>query len=83
MKPGQIRELTDEELQLKHDELQSEYFGLRVKHALGQLENPLRLRDIRRDIARARTLLHERGIDMSAWRRRHTTAGAAAGKQGD
>jgi large subunit ribosomal protein L29 len=72
MKAMKMRELPDEELQQKHEELMSEYFGLRVKHALGQLEDPLVLRRVRRDIARARTLLHERGIEESSRRRRRT-----------
>jgi large subunit ribosomal protein L29 len=65
MKAAQLRELTLEELRQKHDDWQTEYFRMRVKHALGQLENPLSLRIIRKDIARAKTLLAEQGIDVS------------------
>ena len=66
MKAAQLRELTLDELRQKHDDWQTEYFRMRVKHALGQLENPLSLRSIRKDIARARTLLAEKGINVDA-----------------
>jgi len=74
MKAMKMRELPDEELQQKHQELLSEFFGLRVKHALGQLEDPLVLRRVRRDIARCRTLLHERGMVELTRRRKRTSA---------
>lgn len=61
MKAGELRELTPEELQMKYDNWQTEHFRMRVKHALGQLENPLSLRGIRKDLARAKTLLAEQG----------------------
>ena len=86
MKAMKMRDLPDEELQQKHEELLSEYFGLRVKHALGQLEDPLVLRRVRRDIARSRTLLHERGVEETVRRRRRTgtwTAKASEGKSKD
>lgn len=79
MKALKMRELPDEDLQHKHEELLSEYFGLRVKHALGQLEDPLVLRRVRRDIARSRTLLHERGVEESNRRRRRTGTWVAKG----
>ncbi len=76
MKPGVLRDMPLEELRQKHDELEQEYFGLRIKHALGQLENPLILRSMRRDIARTKTLLRENGIHEFGRRRRETTAAA-------
>jgi len=74
MKPGVLRDLPLDELRQKHDELEQEYFGQRIKHALGQLENPLVLRTIRRDIARTKTLLGEAGVTDLSRRRRQTTA---------
>ena len=74
MKPGVLRDLPEDELRQKHDELEQEYFGLRIKHALGQLENPLVLRSMRRDIARTKTLLRENGVTDFSRRRRETTA---------
>jgi len=76
MKIKNLRELTTEELQTRHDELWKDLFGMRIKHTLGQLENPLRLRDARHDIARVKTLLTERGVAEVARRRRPAHAGA-------
>ena len=70
MKTKVLRDLTLEELQQKHDDLWKEMFGLRVKHTLGQLENPLQLRAIRRDIARCKTLLTQQGVRETSRRRR-------------
>jgi large subunit ribosomal protein L29 len=68
MKAAQLRELTLDELRQKHDDWQTEYFRMRVKHALGQLDNPLSLRGIRKDLARAKTLLAEMGADETRTR---------------
>jgi large subunit ribosomal protein L29 len=76
MKNKNLRELTNDELQARHDELWKDLFGMRIKHTLGQLENPLRLRDTRRHIARVKTLLSERGVAEVARRRRVAHAGA-------
>ena len=42
-----------------------ELFGLRFQHATGELENTSRLRDAKRDVARALTVLRERGVDVN------------------
>lgn len=78
MKGKEMHDLPLEDVQQKHEEWQQEHFRLRMKHALGQLENPLLLRSIRRDIARAKTLLTEHGVTESSRRRRHTTASTGA-----
>ena len=80
MKAKELRELTLEELQRKHDDLWTELFGLRVKHALGQLENPLHLRAVRRDIARTKTLLTAQGVRETSRRRRQAPPAAAKAK---
>jgi large subunit ribosomal protein L29 len=74
VKVSELRQMPIEDLQHKRDQLVQEYFGLRIKHSLGQLEDPLVLRRIRRDIARAKTLLTQRGVQEVVRRRRHTTA---------
>jgi large subunit ribosomal protein L29 len=74
VKISELRQMPIEDLQHKRDQLVQEYFGLRIKHSLGQLEDPLVLRRIRRDIARAKTLLTQRGVQEVVRRRRHTTA---------
>ena len=76
MKASELRPLPVEELQQKHDGWVEEYFRLRIKHSLGQLEDPLVLRRVRRDIARAKTLLVQRGVRETTRRRRRTTAAA-------
>ena len=78
MKAGELRDMTVEELRQKHDDWHVEYFRMRVKHALGQLENPLVIRGVRKDIARAKTLLAEKGVDSSS--RQPTNAKSKAKK---
>ncbi len=60
MKAEEIRELDDAELNHRLGELRLEQFRLRFRSAIMQLENPSLRREIRRDIARIRTILHER-----------------------
>jgi large subunit ribosomal protein L29 len=62
MKAQQIRELSDEELQQKEEELLEQLFKLRFQQAIGQSENPQKLKLIRRDIARAKTIVRERQL---------------------
>ena len=60
MKSGELRELSVEELKAKATELRGELFNVKIKKATGQLENTAKLTLLRRDIARAETLLHEK-----------------------
>lgn len=60
MKASEIRELSDSELIEQHDELKEELFNLRFQMATGQLDNPRRLGEVRRDIARVLTVQRER-----------------------
>ena len=62
MKAKQVNEMTDKELALKLDELKSELFFLRLKHATNQLDNPMVLVETRRDIARVKTVIRQREI---------------------
>ena len=80
MKVQKLRELTPDELQHKHDELWSELFGMRIKHSLGQLENPLQLRATRRDIARVKTMLAQHGIKEIPRRRKNIRPAATPAK---
>ena len=59
MKAQEIRELTEKEHLAKMDELSQEYFNLRFQLATGKIENPSRLKHIRRDIARLKTIFGE------------------------
>jgi large subunit ribosomal protein L29 len=60
MKPQKIRELGKDELRGKEKELQEQLFRLRFQKSLGQLDNALKLREVRRDIARVKTVLREK-----------------------
>ena len=60
MKASDIRARTDDELSEEVDTLSKEIFNLRFQRASGQLENTARVRQVRRDIARIKTILGER-----------------------
>lgn len=65
MKVAELREMSAEDLRRKVDELQEERFNLRFQQTLGQITSPIRLRMLRRDIARVHTVLTERGASVS------------------
>ncbi len=60
MKAEEIRQLSDEELKLKLEDAIEELSNLRFLHSTHQLDNPMKLRTLRKDIARMKTILHER-----------------------
>jgi len=60
MKAKDLRDLTTEELVQRHDDVRQEFFNLRIQRAIGQMEKPVRLREIRRDLARIKTVVRER-----------------------
>lgn len=60
VKAEEIRAMSGDELQKKLTDLKAELFNLRFQLATGQLDNPARVRSVRRDIARVKTILHER-----------------------
>ena len=60
MKVKEIRELSTEQLETKLTELNRELFNLRFQHAINQLDNPHKITDVKRDIARVMTVLHEK-----------------------
>ena len=59
MKANDIRKMSAEELESKLKELKGELFNLRFQHAINQLENPHKIADVKKDIARVMTILHE------------------------
>lgn len=63
MKGTEIRELTDQEIAERIEQLSEERFRLRFRSATQQLENPILLRSIRRDIARLKTAQRERELN--------------------
>ena len=62
MKVNDIREMTDVELELKVKDFKEELFNLRFQLATGQLDNPMRISDVRKSIARVKTIIREREI---------------------
>ncbi len=60
MKISEMRELTPDELRHQYEETSKELFNLKVQQSTGQLEKPSRIRELRREVARLRTVQSER-----------------------
>jgi large subunit ribosomal protein L29 len=60
MKVAEIRELTVDDLRAREKDLDDQLFRLRIQKSMGQLEAPAKLRDIRKDLARIKTILKEK-----------------------
>ena len=65
MKTAEIRELGVDELRSKAKDLDDEIFRLRIQKSMGQLEAPARVRDLRRDLAKVKTILREKQAEGS------------------
>lgn len=65
MKGKEIRDLTPDELQTRLDELKTELFNLRFQLATGQLDNPMQIKLVRKDIARVKTVIRERELNIN------------------
>jgi large subunit ribosomal protein L29 len=64
-RPGELRELPDAELRARLETAKEELFNLRFQLATGQLDNPMRIKQLRHDVARLLTLLRERELEQS------------------
>ncbi len=62
MKAKELINLTDAELETRLDELKTELFNLRFRHAGGQLDNPARINLVKKDIARVNTVIRARQL---------------------
>ena len=60
MKIAEIRELTVDDLRAREHELDDQLFRLRIQKSMGQLEAPAKIRDLRRSLARIKTILREK-----------------------
>ena len=80
MKPRTLRELTRDELLQKKHELEEERFNLNMRRSLKDLDNPLRLRMIDRDIARILTILREDETGIRSLAKQRTTILDQTGK---
>lgn len=66
MKVNALRDLSDQELEQKVIDLKEELFNLRFQAATGQLENPMEIKAVRKDIAKAKTVIRERELAREA-----------------
>ena len=62
MNAPEIREFSEQELNQKLMDLKAELFNLRFQHAINQLENPMRLKHVKKDIARVKTVIKQREL---------------------
>ena len=62
MKIDKIREMTPAELSSELLKLKNELFNLRFQHVTGQLENPVKMREVKKDIARVKTIIREKEL---------------------
>ena len=59
MKANEVRKLSSTELETKLIDLKKDLFNLRLQHATNQLDNPIRIAEVKKDIARVKTILRE------------------------
>ena len=64
MKAKEIRNMTTEELEAKVAELKKDLFFLRMQHATNQLDNPVKITSVKRDIARIKTIIREKQTEI-------------------
>ena len=62
MELNKMRQMTEIELAAELDKMKKELFNLRFQHVTGQLENPVKMRDTKRDIARVKTIIREKQL---------------------
>ena len=62
MELKKMREMTEIELNGELDKMKKELFNLRFQHVTGQLENPVKMRELKKDIARVKTILREKDL---------------------
>ncbi|MEA4901701.1 50S ribosomal protein L29 [Desulfitobacterium sp.] len=65
MKTKEFREMTEDEILKQIDDLKTELFNLRFQLATGQLDNPMRIREVRKGIAKGKTILRERELNIN------------------
>ncbi len=66
MKIEKMREMTEQELNNEALKLKQELFNLRFQHVTGQLENPIKMRNVKREIARIKTVIREKQLSQNA-----------------
>lgn len=66
MELKKMREMSDMELNAELLKMKKDLFNLRFQHVTGQLENPIKLREMKRDIARIKTIIREKELEAQA-----------------
>ena len=66
MKASELREMTNAELESKLQSLKEELFNLRFQHTINQLENPMRIKAVKKDIARVQTVIRQNELSEQA-----------------
>ena len=64
MKANEVRKMSDAELETKLQDLKKDLFMLRMQHATNQLDNPLQITQVKRDIARVKTIIREKQLEQ-------------------
>lgn len=64
MELNKIRKMTDQEREAELQRMKHELFNLRFQHVTGQLENPVKMREVKRDIARVKTIIREKELEQ-------------------
>ena len=62
MKANEVRKMSSNELESKLVELKKDLFNLRLQHATNQLDNPIRIAEVKKDIARVKTIIREQQL---------------------
>ena len=62
MKANEVRKMSGEELQTKLQDLKKDLFNLRLQHATNQLDNPIKIAQVKKDIARVKTIIREQQL---------------------
>ncbi|MDO4396606.1 MAG: 50S ribosomal protein L29 [Clostridia bacterium] len=63
MELNKMRQMTEIELAAELDKMKKELFNLRFQHVTGQLENPVKMREVKRNIARVKTIMREKELE--------------------
>ena len=64
MKANEVRKMSPEELETKLNDLKKDLFFLRMQHATNQLDNPIRINQVKKDIARVKTVLRQKQLEQ-------------------
>ena len=64
MKANEVRKMSAQELETKLNDLKKDLFTLRMQHATNQLDNPMKIAQVKKDIARVKTILREKQLEQ-------------------